>query len=250
MTFQDFWKKAKKAVAIQVEEIKNIPNSNNDFSSPINNGEYIDATHKLKRITSLINQILGNFQRLQQSVTILASTQRVCSQTFLSESLTNMIEMDVYKEKSISFEKTVNTTIIEDINKNKDLAFLSSKQPEIKRLHQIHEKLYNNLLLKKRAEDKYADLAKNGSIEQRQAASAEFDKRSEKSILYQNELDEGVERLTIETSTTIKSLDVFYRTLIQKFVNTASKEFISETVPVEDFMGSNSSDDDNKEESK
>ena len=243
MTFQDFWKKAKKAVAIQVEEIKNIPNSNNDLSSPLNNGEYIDATHKLKSVSVLINQTLENFQRLAQSVTLYASTQRICSQTFLSESLTNMIEMDIYKEKSISFERNIMSTIVEDINKNKDLALLSSKLPEIKRLQQIHEKLHNNLLLKKRAEDKVTNLIRNGSVEQRQTASAEFDKRSEKSLRYQNDLDEGIERLSIETCTILKSLDVFYRSLVQKFVDMTSNEFISETVPVEAFIGSYSSDD-------
>lgn len=249
MTFQDFWKKAKKAVAIQVEEIKNMPSSSNDLSSPLNSGEYIDATHKLKRITTLINQTIGNFQRLKQSVAVFASSQRVCSQTFLSESLTNMIEMDIYKEKSFSFEKNVTATIIEDINKNKELAFLYSKEPEIKRLHELHEKLYNNLLLKKRAEDKIAYYIKNGSIEQRQEASAEYEKRSEKSQLYQNDLDEGIERLEIETNNIIKSLDFFYQDLVKKFVEMAANEFISETVPVEAFMGLNSSDDEKNQNS-
>lgn len=241
MSFQDFWKKTKKALAIQVEAIKNIPTADSDMSSPLNSAEYIETTQKLKRLINLINQTISNFQQLNQCIATFSSKQRICWETFSLENPTK-VDMESYKNKSISFEQTIMSTIVEDIKNNKDLAFLYSKLPELNNLNHIHDKLYNNLLLKKRAEDKVESLMQHGTPEQRQTASAEYDKRSEKSAKYQNDLDEGIERIAIEVISSLKSLEVFYRSELQKFVETASKTFIYETVPVEAFMGSHSSD--------
>ncbi|OHT14171.1 hypothetical protein TRFO_03242 [Tritrichomonas foetus] len=237
MSFQDFWKKAKKATALGIESVRTTQFEESE--NPLKDGDFISSSNKFRKTSQLVYDTLKNFQELANNMSVVSSYQNALAKCFTEN--VKISESTRFEANASSFQRTV-ASLVEDIKSNTDLQTLSSKRAEIQRLSRIQEKLQNNLLLKNRAEEKVTKLIAKGTPERRQAAQAEFDKRYENVNKYNRDFQVGVDDLYSEVKALIIQLAIFYNVISEQYIEAAKTEFVPETASLGIFMGSDTSD--------